>query len=114
MLTDEWHGMRVYRSTDLENWEKQGVILDKPSQRRDDKPQGAHGDVVVLGDKAYVFYFTHPDRSLHTEHPFDRDRNMMDYIYRRSSMQVAPLYIENGTLVAPRDQHFDFFLPNLE
>lgn len=57
MLTDEWQRMRVYRSTDLKTWEKQGLILDKPSNREDDKPSGAHGDVVVVGEKAYVFYF---------------------------------------------------------
>lgn len=114
MLTDEWQGMRVYRSTDLNNWERQGFILDKPGKRRDDKPQGAHGDVVVFGDKAYVIYFTHPEREQHTKHPFDHDRNMMDFKYRRSSIQVAPLSIENGTLVAPRDEAFDFYLPNME
>ncbi|MCH5597140.1 glycoside hydrolase family protein [Niabella ginsengisoli] len=27
MLTDEWSGMRVYKSKDLKNWEKQGKIL---------------------------------------------------------------------------------------
>lgn len=114
MLTDEWQGMRVYRSTDLDNWEKQGLILDTPGKRRDDKPQGAHGDVVVLGDKAYVFYFTHPDRPQHAQHPFDHERNMMEYKYRRSSIQVAPLYIKDGTLVAPRDEKFDFHMPNLD
>ena len=65
MLTDEWQGMRLYRSTDLEKWEKQGLILDKPGNREDDKPSGAHGDVLVVGDKAYVFYFTHPGRTSH-------------------------------------------------
>lgn len=114
MLTDEWQGMRVHRSTDLNTWEKQGLILDQPGKRRDDKPQGAHGDVVVLGDKAYVFYFTHPDRPKHTSHPFDRERHMIDFKYRRSSIQVAPLYIKDGTLVAPRDEKFDFNMPNLD
>ena len=114
MLTDEWQGMRVYRSTDLDSWEKQGLILDKPGKRFDDKPQGAHGDVVVLGDKAYVFYFTHPDRPQHTQHPFDHERRMIDFKYRRSSIQVAPLYIQDGTLVAPRDEKFEFHMDNLE
>jgi hypothetical protein len=70
--------------------------------------------VVVLGDKAYVFYFTHPDRVQHTQHPYDHEHDMMDFKYRRSSIQVAPLYIKNGTLVAPRDEKFDFVMPDLE
>ncbi|MBR3702109.1 MAG: glycosyl hydrolase [Alistipes sp.] len=112
MLLDEWHGMRVYRSNDLEKWEKQGLILDKPSLRREDKPSGAHGDVVMLGDKAYVFYFTHPERAEHINPPFDNERNMMEYKYRRSVIQVAPLYIKDGTLVAPRDEPFSFYMDN--
>ncbi|MDQ6904486.1 MAG: family 43 glycosylhydrolase, partial [Bacteroidota bacterium] len=59
MITDEWHGMRVYRSKDANTWEKQGLILDSASNRNEDRSSGAHGDVVVLGDKAYIFYFTH-------------------------------------------------------
>lgn len=114
MLTDEWHGMRVYRSTDLENWEKQGVILNEKGKRREDGPHGAHGDVVVFGDKAYVFYFTHPNRSSHSSQPRNHELGMIDYKYRRSSIQVAPLYIKDGTLVAPRNEEFDFFMPNME
>ena len=47
MITDEWQGLRVYRSTDLNTWEKQGLLLDKPGKRFQDTPQGAHADVVV-------------------------------------------------------------------
>ena len=61
MITDEWHGMRVYRSKDANTWEKQGLILDSASHRSEDKPSGAHGDVIIVNDKAYVFYFTHPE-----------------------------------------------------
>ena len=41
MLTDQWHGMQVYCSDDLEHWAPQGLILDTPGTRRDDTPQGA-------------------------------------------------------------------------
>lgn len=112
MLTDEWQGQRVYRSTDLEHWEKQGLILDKPSARQDDTPSGAHGDVVVLGDKAYVFYFTHPGRKAHFETKADPDGTMY-YTNHRTAIQVAPLELVNGTLVADRDKPFDFWLPDL-
>lgn len=113
MLTDEWQGMRIYRSNDLESWEKQGLILDQPSARFDDGPSGAHGDVIVVGDKAYAFYFTHPGREQHTKVPA-REDGVVPYEYRRSSIQVAPLVIHNGTLTADRNTDFDFYLPDQE
>lgn len=109
MLTDEWQGMRVYRSSDLNHWEKQGLILDNPSPRDQDKPSGAHGDVVVLGNKAYIFYFTHPGREKHTVAPLDNDGNI-PYRLRRSVIQVAPLEIKGNTLVCDRSSPFDFWL----
>lgn len=111
MLTDEWQGMRVYRSADLDHWEKQGLILDKPGTREDDKPSGAHGDVLVFGDKAYVFYFTHPGRAKHGELKPDPDGNMF-YTNHRTTIQVAPLEFVNGTLEADREKPFDFYLPD--
>ena len=102
MLTDEWHGMRVYRSKDATTWEKQGVILDKPGTRPEDTPSGAHGDVVVVGDKAYVIYFTHPGRKAHSEETKDEDGNI-PYHLRRSS-----------ALVADRSPEFNFYLPDME
>lgn len=110
MITDEWHGMRVYRSDDLIDWEKQGLILETPSDRLDDHPSGAHGDVVVAGESAYVIYFTHPGRSRHTDSPNDSN-NILPFEFRRSSIQVAPLIFDNGTLTAPRNKDFDFYLP---
>lgn len=112
MLTDEWQGLRVHRSNDLEHWEKQGLILDKPSQRPDDRPSGAHADVVVFGDKAYVIYFTHPGRESHGKTKPDPDGNLF-YTNNRSSIQAAPLQFVNGTLTADRDNPFDFWLPDM-
>tara|TARA_R110000868_G_scaffold98706_5_gene271809 strand:+ start:2207 stop:3226 length:1020 start_codon:yes stop_codon:yes gene_type:complete len=110
MLADEWHGMRVYRSKDLEHWEKQGLVLDNASKRKDDGPMGAHGDVLIFGDKAYVFYFTHPGRKSHLE----TDDTKSFYTNHRTSIQVAPLVFENGTLISNRDEPFDFWLPDVE
>ena len=113
MLTDEWQGMRIYRSNDLDNWEKQGLILDGPGTREDDKPSGAHGDVVVVGDKAYIFYFTHPGRKKHSEIKPDPDGQWF-YSNHRTTIQVAPLEFVNGTLISDRDKPFDFYLPDQE
>jgi hypothetical protein len=113
MLTDEWAGMGVFRSKDLVSWEKQsGPILYKPSSRPEDRPSGAHGDVVVLNDKAYVFYFTHPGRASHTTTILDED-GILPYTYRRSSIQVAELKVVNGWIVCNRDEPFNFYLDDL-
>ena len=113
MLTDEWHGMRVYRSKDTEQWERQGLILDKPSKRRDDTPSGSHGDVIVQGDRAYVFYFTHPGRKMHTEVIVD-ENGVIPYKYRRSSIQVAPLIMDGNTIKCDRENDFDFYLEDMK
>lgn len=113
MLTDEWQGMRVYRSTDLNKWEKQGMILDSAGKREDDTPSGAHGDVVVIGEKAYVFYFTHPGRKKHGQPLPDPDGTKF-HNNHRTTIQVAPLEFVKGTLVADRDKPFHFWLPDGE
>ena len=105
--------MRVYSSKDATTWEKQGGILDKPGTRPEDTPSGAHGDVVVVGDKAYVIYFTHPGRKAHSEETKDEDGNI-PYHLRRSSAQVAELLIKDGQLVADRSPEFNFYLPDME
>ena len=113
MLTDEWQGMRVYRSKDLDRWERQGLILNTASKRPDDTPTGAHGDVVVVGEKAYIFYFTHPGRKSHSEGTLNEIGNL-PYEKRRSSIQVAELTLKDGTLSCDRDRDFDFGLPDLQ
>lgn len=110
MLTDEWSGMRVYKSSDLLQWEKQGNILDKPGIRKDDNITGAHGDAFVAGDKAFIVYFTHPGRKSHSEASLNKSGNL-SYEEKRSSLQVAELICENGTLVCKRDEPFNFWLP---
>lgn len=112
-VTDEWHGMAVYKSSDLRNWKKQkDLILDKPSMRKDDGPSGSHGDVVVVGDEAYIFYFTHPGRERHTKDAHDANGNI-PYELRRSSIQVAKLDVVNGNLIVlDRDKPFTIYLPN--
>lgn len=111
MITDEWHGLRVYKSKDAINWEKQGLILDKNGIRNQDSPTGAHADVVVTNGKAYIFYFTHPGRKTHTdEGPRDKD-DCFSYSSKRSVIQVAEIVEKNETLDTVRDEPFDFWLP---
>jgi hypothetical protein len=110
MITDEWAGQRVYRSVDAATWEKQQRILDKNGTRNQDTPTGAHADVVVTGDKAYIFYFTHPGRNVHNEEELDRD-GCLSYSNKRSVIQVAELVYKDGRLDVVRDEPFDFYLP---
>ncbi|MDQ0933624.1 glycosyl hydrolase [Streptomyces turgidiscabies] len=96
MIVDEWRGQGVLRSDDLERWEYQGLILDAPGSRPDDGGFGYHADVVVQGETAYVFYFTHPDRT--------PENDEADYAYRRSSLQVAALRVTAGRLICDRNE----------
>ncbi|MBS1876561.1 MAG: hypothetical protein JSU00_25320 [Acidobacteria bacterium] len=54
MITDHWKGLGVYKSTDAEHWTRGPNILD-------DQPFGHHADVLAQGDRAFIFYFTHPE-----------------------------------------------------
>ena len=103
--------MRVYRSSDLLTWERQGTILEGATTRPDDGPSGAHGDVIVIGEKAYIVYFTHPGREIHPQAHMNAYGNY-PYEERRSSLECGELLFRDGTLVCERND-FDFFLPDL-
>jgi hypothetical protein len=98
MLVDNWKGLGVYTSDDLVNWSRQEKnILEEPGTGKDDKVIGGHPDVVVSGDRAFVFYFTHPGRSI-------ENKDMDNYETRRSSIQVAELELVNGQIACNRDK----------
>lgn len=98
MIIDEWAGQRVLRSDDLERWELQDRILDAPGSGADDGAIGLHADVVVVGDDAFVFYFTHPGRE---SDPATRNDT---YERRRSSIQVARAHVVEGILRCDRNE----------
>ena len=76
--------------------EQPGTILGVPGKRPDDGDIGRHGEVVVQGPEAYLFYFTHPfGPKAHTEPG-----------KHRSSLQVARLELRDGRLVCDRDAPF--------
>lgn len=98
MIIDDWNGLSVYSSEDYENWEKQEQnILRLPGKGVDDKVKGGHPDVVVQGERAFVFYFTHPGR-------IPANSGMDNYETRRSSIQVAELQYENGEITVDRNK----------
>lgn len=100
MITDPWEGLGVYRSKDAVNWTRCPNVLDVPGNRTDDGVIGGHGDVLVHKNRAYLFYFTHP------EVPLECRRNP-DFVWeknhRRSSLQVAELTIRENVLICDRN-----------
>ncbi len=100
MLVDLWKGLGVYRSDDLLHWTAQPVnLLGTPGTGADDGVNGGHPGVVVSGDRAYLFYFTHPGRA-GTIKP--EDKASLDL--RRSSIQVTELVEQGGQLTCDRDR----------
>ncbi|GAA2102238.1 family 43 glycosylhydrolase [Microlunatus panaciterrae] len=99
LLVDTWRGQLAHRSDDLTHWQEAGLVLGgeigEQHLRLDDVGPGLHADVVVCADRAWIFYFTHPDRT-GQEHPTIRSR--------RSSIQAAELRVVDGRLVCDRDQ----------
>lgn len=115
LLTDQWSGLGVYRSADANSWEKQGVILRSPGKRKDDGVRASHPCVVVSGERAFVFYFTHPgwikEGGWGSEADKLDDAGILPHNYRRSSIQVAELKIDqDGVMTCDRDLPFDFYL----
>lgn len=107
MVIDTWKGLGVYSSKDCEVWNKKGLILDSFGKRNDDGEYGCHADVVVQGDEAYIFYFTHPGRQKAIESTiFD----VIPYEKRRTSIQVAKLEFLNDNIVCDRDMSFEINL----
>jgi hypothetical protein len=106
MITDVWRGLAVYRSDDALNWARQpgGNLLQEPGEGDDDQVIGQHPDVVVSGDRAFLFYFTHPGR----RGP-DTQRDATEQ--RRSSIQVVELHHADGRLECNRDQPTQMQLP---
>ena len=79
MIADVWRGLGVWSSDDCLNWMPQGQNL-----------HGSHGDVVVSGDRAYLFYFT----GLNKDNIDPND----PYAKRRAVIQVTELEYNDGWL----------------
>ena len=97
-MVDIWNGLGVYRSDDALAWATQPEnLVSKPGKGVDDGVIGGHPDVIVSGDRAYLFYFTHPGRT--------GPRPWADnYETRRSSIQVVELEYRDGWLTCDRDK----------
>ncbi|MFI8634194.1 family 43 glycosylhydrolase [Microbacterium sp. NPDC077663] len=99
MIVDEWDGQRVLRSDDLDTWTEQGRILDGTGVKDDDIGAGLHADVVVRGDDAIAFYFTHPE--------WDRGSDPLTYADKRTTIQAARITTDGTRLLCDRSATAD-------
>jgi hypothetical protein len=111
MITDHWDGLGVFQSEDAIRWTRQANnILRDAGKRADDGVKGGHADVLVQGDDAWVFYFTHPGRLPGVPQAQPAIRDVEPYATRRTSIQVAKLELEGADLVCRRDDPAPFRL----
>lgn len=97
MITDVWRGLAVYSSDDAVKWTPQAEqLLASPGHTATDREKGQHCDVVVSGDRAFIFYFTHQGGA--DARPGDPNWQ------RHSVIQVGELQCSDGTLTCDRDQ----------
>ena len=108
LVIDEWHGLAVYASDDLETWHRQGLILDIPGEHPEDRDYGRHADIVVTTDDlAYIFYFTHPGEAAGAP--------AGSHERQRSTIHAAALTVQDGQLVCHRDRELPAsFLPTAD
>ncbi len=93
MVVDAWRGLSVYYSDDALNWTQQDeYLVEQPGTGVDDKVKGQHPDVQVVGDRAFLFYFTHPG-------PGEGERDT-----RRSTLHVTELKYVDGSLTCDRNE----------
>jgi xylan 1,4-beta-xylosidase len=98
MVVDNWEGLGVYQSDDALHWKRQAEsLVSRPGHGADDEVKGGHPDVVVSGNRAFLFYFTHPGRR-------GPDARKDTYEQRRSSIQVVELEYRDGLLTCDRDR----------
>ena len=103
MIVDAWKGLGVYRSSDLVHWTAQpDNILETPGSIGTDRGEGHHCDVVVSGDRAFIFYFT-------AQAGADLDRSIQNS-ERHTVLQVAELQESNGVITADRDAPVHVYL----
>jgi hypothetical protein len=102
MICDEWKGFTVHRSDDVVHWTRQETnLLQDPGKGPYDDVKGNHCDVVVHGDRAYIYYFCH----LSPQPGLQRGMPRRDGLSPNTTfIQVAELKCEDGrTLTCDRD-----------
>ncbi len=97
LIVDAWGGFEVYRSDDCLLWILQDRrLLQEPGTIATDRTKGNHCDVVVSGDRAYMFYFTH-------QVGLDAEGKGPGW-EKHTDIQVVELEYQEGKLRCDRDQ----------
>lgn len=103
MISDAWKGLLVARSDDAKTWTPQpDTLLPIPGLQPTDRAQGQHPDVLVSGDRAYLYYFVHQSG--------EDIAKMMPGWNRRTVMQVTELHEGGGRLMVDREAKTDVML----
>lgn len=103
LIADVWKGLMVLRSDDALTWTEQaGYILGEPGRQASDRAKGQHPEVVVDGERAFIYYFVHQTNE--AEAAADPRWN------QRTVIQVAELVYRDGKLVVDRDADLQFQL----
>lgn len=98
LLTDYGKGIGVYRSSDLEHWTPEPNLLDQetqPGAHPTDRNGGHHCDVIINGDRAFLFYFTHQAGA-------DLDPKL-PHSAARTVLQVTELHFTGEALAVDRN-----------
>lgn len=113
MISDFWHGLAVYTSDDCAHWTRCPNLLDASGTRPMDRGLGHHADVVVRGDRAFLFYFCHPYAC---ELPADGNRreDFTDQQRNVAVVQAAELFVRDGVLVCDRNAEVSWPAPGDE
>lgn len=100
LITDPHCGLPVYRSSNGEEWEYQGLILDKPGTRLYDGTYGRHASMIVTpDDRAFIVYHVEPLRDY-----VEYDDTRLSIVEQLCFLQIAELKVENGKLRCNRDE----------
>ena len=101
MISDFWSGLSLYRSEDFKNWIRQDNILETSEIRQMYQGLGHHADVLVRGERAYIFYFCHPYSGDDGNSAW-REKHT-DAQHAKAVVQVAELKLKNGILTCDRN-----------
>jgi hypothetical protein len=96
LFRDLGNGLALYRSEDALDWSRVGTLLADRGIGPDDTGVGHHADIILSGNRAYMFYFVHPGTSGMAGGPSDM---------RRSSIQVVELKYDAANIVLTADRN---------
>lgn len=101
MIADAWKGLIVLRSSDTRSWTLQDSrLLEQPGTMPTDDAKGQHADVVVNGNRAFIYYFVHQEAA--------PEAKSDPWYHQRTVIQVAELnYTDEGQLTVDRNAPVD-------